>query len=520
MSRIRWYGPTLVLGVTVLLVMVLGPMTVRQLAWARTNEEIKLIRQDLAGSPTLAELSRDFRQVANVVRPSVVSIQTATRQAPSDPRGRIPENLRRFFGPDLPEGVEPQEPAPAPSEDMNRYNVPQDLGSGSGWVYDDRGHIVTNAHVVANADVITVRFTDNSETEAEVVAVDPDTDVAVIRVKDAMLHAAARASEAVEQGDIVFAFGSPFRFEFSMSQGIVSAKGRRIGLVAAGRGYENFIQTDAAINPGNSGGPLTNIRGEVVGMNTAIASRTGVFNGIGLAIPVDMVEHVVEQLIKNGKVTRGYLGVYIDNISARQARTFNFDKPGVLVVADPIQGSPAEKAGVKRDDIITRVAGVEVRDSDELRNLVASYAPGTQIKLTVFRKGALQDLDMTIAAKPDDARIAGAPAPSLEAEPAEARVLQKLGLTAVSPFNEELAEQLEQPYKPGVIIESVRRRSAADAAMLRRGFVITKVMDVPVSTPEQLANELAKIKAGEILRLTVYAGAQERSVFVEMPHDE
>lgn len=518
MSRIRWYGPTLALGVTVLLVLVLGPMTVRQLTWARTNEQITLIREDLAHSRTLAELSQDFRQVANVVRPSVVSIQTATRQSRPEIQGRIPENLRRFFGPDLPEELVPE--APSPREDLNRFNVPQDLGAGSGWVYDEKGHIVTNAHVVANADVITVRFADNSEGEAELVAVDTDTDVAVIRVKEGLLHPAARASEVVEQGDIVFAFGSPFRFEFSMSQGIVSAKGRRIGLVASGRGYENFIQTDAAINPGNSGGPLTNIRGEVVGMNTAIASRNGVFNGIGLAIPVDMVELVVDQLIANGRVTRGYLGVFIQNITARQAKTFSYDRAGVLVVDEPITGSPAMEAGVKRDDIITQLAGHEVSDSDELRDLVAAYKPGTKVTLTVFRDGKVEELSMTIAEKPDDMRMAGAPEVAPKIEPAEARVLQKLGLSSVSTFTEELASQLEQPFKPGVIIESVRRRSAADAENLRRGMVITKVMDTPVATPEQLGAELAKIKPGQMMRLSIYFGGRERSVFVEMPHGE
>ncbi|NJL31408.1 MAG: PDZ domain-containing protein, partial [Phycisphaerales bacterium] len=249
------------------------------------------------------------------------------------------------------------------------------MGSGSGWVYSADGHIITNNHVIEEADRIEVRFFNGESMDAVVVGTDPKTDVAVIKVDATKLHASTLATEPVEQGEIVFAFGAPFRFEFSMSQGIVSGQGRQLGILAERQGYENFIQTDAAINPGNSGGPLTNIYGQVVGMNTAIASRTGAFNGLGFAIPIDMVKKVVDELIATGTVQRGYLGIFIEELDPRMARTFGYDGKGVLVT-NPIDGGPAAEAGVQRGDIITKVEGKPVSTPDELRNLVADLAPG------------------------------------------------------------------------------------------------------------------------------------------------
>jgi serine protease Do len=238
-------------------------------------------------------LSEAFKDVARVVEKSVVSITVYSKRPPT---GGIPEELL----PLLPPGR-----APKGNSEFDDYDVPQQYGSGSGWIYDTKGHIITNNHVIDGADRIVVRFYDGSERDAKVVGVDTKTDIAVVKVKGDDLHPAKRADKPVDQGEIVFAFGSPFRFDFSMSQGIVSAKGRQLGILRGAQGYENFIQTDAAINPGNSGGPLTNIYGEVVGMNTAIASRTGAYNGLGFAIPVRMVEQVGDQLIENGKVSRG-----------------------------------------------------------------------------------------------------------------------------------------------------------------------------------------------------------------------
>ncbi len=232
MRRIHWYGPTVVLLVTTLLVMITGPHLARRIAWASTESRIALVKRNLAGDPSLAQLSESFREVAEVVAPSVVHIEISAKD---------PSDARKLLRPFLPprgfrldpywwrdrHGDEPEERAPDDDgEDYDQYNVPLDVSTGSGWVYDRDGHIVTNNHVVENADVITVRFQDGSQHKAEVVGRDPKTDTAVIRVDTKDLHPATIADEPVEQGDIVFAFGSPFEFEFSMSQGIVSGQGQ------------------------------------------------------------------------------------------------------------------------------------------------------------------------------------------------------------------------------------------------------------------------------------------------------
>ena len=317
MHRIRWYGPSVMLLLTTLLVMATGPNVARQIAWAGTDAKIALVKQNLASKPSLAELSEAFREVAQAVAPSVVHIEVSVKDSPARRRlksFREEELFRRFFGPHRFRGErDDSDDDTAPKddgEDYDRYNMPSEQSTGSGWVYDQDGHIITNHHVVEHADVITIRFQDGTHYEATVVGTDPKTDIAVVKVDTPQIHPATIADEVVEQGDIVFAFGSPFQFEFSMSQGIVSGKGRRLHILDRHQGYENFIQTDAAINPGNSGGPLTNIYGQVVGMNTAIATSTGYYNGLGFAIPVNMVTNVADQLISTGKVSRGYLGIY------------------------------------------------------------------------------------------------------------------------------------------------------------------------------------------------------------------
>jgi serine protease Do len=545
MNRIRWYGPTVVLILTVLLVMVLGPGLVRQIAWAQQDQKIHLIREDLAGNSALAELSNAFRKVSQIVEPSVVSIQVSARQVPGRRGGGMSpdEQLRRFFGPQLPApspfdededqdqpgpGVPNPHQQPAP-DDNSRFNVPRPYGSGSGWVYDTEGHIITNNHVVNGADVITVRFNDGSERTAKLVNADAKTDIAVIKVEGGNLHPADRAELAknpVEQGDMVFAFGSPFRFEFSMSQGIVSAKGRQLGIIhdnSGLAGYENFIQTDAAINPGNSGGPLTNIYGQVVGMNTAIASRTGSYNGIGFAIPIDMVENVVQQIIKNGKVTRGYLGIYIEDLDPKMAKSFGFDGKGVLV-RSPIEGSPGAKAGIKPGDIITKINGTAVTTAEALRSRVANFAPGEKVSLEYFRDGKLQNADVTIAEQPNEVArgpgmMNGNGGSGTAKGPSDQSMeqLRKLGIETVSEFSADMAAQLKLQFTPGVIVRRVRPDSEAASKGIAPGTVITKVMGADVKTPEDLGREIAKHDLSKGVRLSVVENGIPRFVLLELP---
>ncbi|MEX0774575.1 MAG: trypsin-like peptidase domain-containing protein [Phycisphaeraceae bacterium] len=540
MKSIRWYGPTLILLITALLVMIAGPRVASNLAHEYDTAQHIQIGDKLDSNPTLDQLSRAFKDVARFVEPSVVHIQVYAK-APSrrgSTGGGNPleeELLRRFFGDRLPPGHpqaipddQPQTPAPPQGNppDNSKYDVPQQYGNGSGWVYDKDGHIITNYHVVfrddvkALADRVVVRFHDGSEREATVQGVDPKTDVAVLKVKGDGLIPATRAPEPVEQGEIVFAFGSPFRFEFSMSQGIVSAKGRHLGILRESQGYENFIQTDAAINPGNSGGPLTDVRGKVVGMNSAIATRTGAYNGLGFAIPVDMVARVADQLIKQGKVNRGYLGIYIEDLDARMAKTFNYTGPGVLVT-NPIAGGPAEKAGIQRGDIITKVNGKDVATADQLRNLVANLPPETSVPLEVFRAGKTISVEVSIGLLPDQLSSAAADEQN-EAPPPEAQskeVLRKLGLESVIPMTRALASRYRLEFTPGVLVMDVRRGSVADSVELRRGSIITDVMGTKVTTVDELTAELNKVEPGTGVRISVRDGNVDRFVLLELPKE-
>jgi serine protease Do len=522
MSRIRWYGPTVALVLTVLAVMFIGPELVKNLTHAQVRAQTRFVQNELKSNPSLAELSSAFRKVATVVEPSVVAIQVSSRE-PQRQMRMMPEEFRRFFGPrfqpdgPMPEGEDDLGEPNAPNE-WEKYNVPRPYGSGSGWVYDEEGHIVTNNHVVRGAESITVRFSDGSERTAKLVAADPKTDVAVLKVEGGRLHPAALAEEPVEQGDIVFAFGSPFRFEFSMSQGIVSAKGRHLGIIEGG-GYENFIQTDAAINPGNSGGPLTNIYGQVIGMNTAIASQTGANNGLGFAIPVDMLDTVVQQIIKTGKVIRGYLGVYIQDLDLELARSYGLDRRGVLVT-QPIPGSPGEQAGLKEDDIIVEVDGKSVESADELRNRIANYAPGKKVPLKFYRDGKEQTVTVTVGELP--AQVAameeeGGPERMTPATPDEQsmQALRQLGIEGVQALTPQIAQRLK--VESGVVITSVRPNSVADSKMLRRGMVITKVMNTEIKTPEDLNNALAKADLKKGVRVTVSEQGNSRVVLLKLP---
>jgi len=507
MERIRWYGPSVVLLMTLLTVMIVGPKVVRNLAYAQQDAHIQLVRNDLANNDLLKELSDAYAGVAEVVEPSVVHIEVLTRRSTG---GGI-DLGDLLFGPRGPR-VEPREPAP--QDDLNRYNPPTLSGNGAGWVFDKAGHIITNNHVVEGGDQIRVRLYDGSQHKATIVGADPRTDIAVLKIDSDHLHPAKLAPDPVRQGEIVFAFGSPFKFEFSMSQGIVSAQGRRLGITGGG-GYENFIQTDAEINPGNSGGPLVNIYGQVVGMNTAIASRSGQFQGLGFAIPAKMVQRVADELIDTGKVSRGYLGVYIEELTPKMARTFGFEGEGVLVNA-AIDGSPAAEAGFKAGDIITRINDQPVTNPDELRFLVAGFKPGEKIEVTLFRDKQHKQLTVTLAELPDS-EMARAPLPRDEGESGDAEVrdaLSRLGIESYQTFTGDMAEELGWDRQPGVAVARVRPGSVAANEGLRPGVVITAVMGSPVANAAELEQALDELDLAEPVRFTVVEWSSRQRTYI------
>ncbi|QQE10636.1 trypsin-like peptidase domain-containing protein [Planctomycetota bacterium] len=533
MPRIRWYGPSVVLLIAVLLTMVAGPGIVRSLAYAETEARIQTIQNNLAQSDMLKSLSDAFTQVSEVVEPSVVHIEILGTQRArqrgmgQSPLDMFPDELRRRFG--IPDDYGQEEGAPE-TENYDKYNPQQVVGNGSGWVFDDQGHIITNNHVVADAEKIRVRMRDGSRYDAEVVGTDPKTDIAVLKIDATGLHPAVLADMPVKQGEIVFAFGSPFRFEFSMTQGIVSATGRKnLGIIGFG-GYENFIQTDAAINPGNSGGPLTNIYGQVVGMNTAIASRTGGFNGLGFAIPVKTVEGIVSQIIESGSVSRGFLGIILpaEDMTPSMARSFGYDGEGGVLVNDVVPDGPAAEAGLQRGDIITKINDVPITDIEQLRNIVASFAPNTSIDVEYYRQGkGMQRTEVTLSEMPADALAMNpdqSEKPETDVESQGSEILKKFGITGVQTFTKDLADRYSLGFQEGVLVKSVRRGSEAmtEGLSSQRPSVITHVMGKKVTNVSELTDEIAKHNPTEGIRLSVAVWDKngeeyiQRYVFLEL----
>ncbi|MEM6757518.1 MAG: trypsin-like peptidase domain-containing protein [Planctomycetota bacterium] len=544
MTRIRSYGPSLVLLVTAVVVLLYGPVAVRQIAHAQTDADIQLARSELATSPMLAELNEAFTQVADAVEPSVVHINVSRRAPLTNTRGPAADPMERFreFFEGMPgfrdgEATPESEPADPRRDDYREYDPARPFGNGSGWVYDDAGHIITNNHVVEGADEIEVRFADGTEREASVVGTDPSTDIAVLKVEmdPATVHPALLAPSPVRQGEIVFAFGSPLRFDFSMSQGIVSATGRKLNIIRNGNGYERFIQTDAAINRGNSGGPLTNIRGEVVGMNTAIAAGGGGlggnpgFIGLGFAIPAQMVQRVADQLIDSGRVARGFLGVRIGEVDEALAQTYGFTGKGVLIV-EPMATGPAADAGVEAGDIVTAVDGQPVATTDDLRFRIANIAPLSDVTLTVFRDGQTLDLVVTLAEFPDATASAeprpGATPEALPAEDSGMEQLRKYGMSRLRAFTAEDVETLDADFSTGVMVRAVRPGSVAALSGITQGSVITEVMGQSVASVDDLAQAVAAHDAEQPIRFTIeqwFAPArsfQTRILALDLPDND
>jgi len=327
-----------------------------------------------------------YSDVIRKVSPSVVRVNVTQRarlaSAQMPDLSQVPPQLRRFFG----EGM-PEEPGRGPRQQ----------GLGSGVIVTPDGYILTNNHVVDGADEVKVALQDGRELDAKVVGRDPKTDVAVLKVDAGELPAIALGdSEAIEVGDVVLAIGNPFGIGQTVTRGIVRATGR----ATLGLDYEDFIQTDAAINPGNSGGPLVNLRGEVVGINTAIASNSGGSEGIGFAIPIEMVRFVARQLVERGSVDRGFLGVSLDKEFAQpEARRLGMVRPVGARVEGVTRGAPAERAGLRPDDVIIEFAGRAVEDDDHLMSIVSMTPVDSVVTIIVFRERARVEVRLTVASR-------------------------------------------------------------------------------------------------------------------------
>ena len=486
----------------------------RQYAFAEERRE-----EARKGLSHAEDLASAFRMVGKVVEPAVVNIQVKRKTTmPISGRPRMDEEmLRRFFPdrdgdgePDLPEGFS------FPPEGFEQ------MGTGSGVIMeytDGKGYILTNNHVAGGAEELSITLADGREiTNARVVGADPKTDLAVVEIKADRLSAAHWGnSDELQKGDWIMAFGSPFGYVGSMTHGIVSAVNRtNVGILGT-QGYENFIQVDAPINPGNSGGPLVNLKGEVVGINTAIASRNGGFQGIGFSVPSNQAKVIYTQLKEKGKVTRGWLGVSITDVAKFPdlAESFGYEQKNGVLVQSVLAGTPAFNTLVE-GDIITKVEGKEVSTVQELRNSIAALSPGTEVKMNVFRDSKDTQVTVKLGEQPENVSMTPTSPtrrdrPGSFTPPASA---EALGLSAQT-LNTELAERQGLDLTSGALVTKVEPRSPAARAGIRPGDVITNVAGKSIKTADELMDAFEKVDLKRGVRVYVHSREGSRFVFIK-----
>jgi serine protease Do len=441
----------------------------------------------LPDSASTQMVPASFTDLAKQTSPSVVNISTVKT---IKSQGRV---FRHFFGgPQGPQGQE--DPF---DQFFKHFNIPpgeyKQNSLGSGFIIDAEGYIITNNHVITDADEIKVKLKDGKEFDAQIIGKDPTTDIALLKIKPAKNLPALTLgdSSALEIGQWVVAIGNPFGLEDTVTAGIVSAKGRVIG---AGP-YDDFIQTDASINPGNSGGPLLNLQGEVVGINTAIIAGGG--GGIGFAIPINMAKDIIAQLKKSGEVSRGWLGVAIQDLDDELKSYYEVDS-GVLVT-EVFADDPADKAGIRANDIILSVNGMPVNSSRELSRLIAGVPVGEKAEIKINRKGETMTKKIAVA-KRDESKLA-AMGQGPEGEESE-QASGPLGLQ-VSNITPDIAKQLQMKNTDGVIVLGVEPDSKADQAGFSRGDIIKEVNHKPLKNIDEFTKIIGSVKQGESLEFLV-----------------
>ncbi|RMH60304.1 MAG: DegQ family serine endoprotease [Zetaproteobacteria bacterium] len=373
---------------------------------------------------------------------------------------------------------------------------------GTGFIISSDGYIVTNNHVVDSADEIIVKTRDGQERKAKVIGTDPKLDVALLKINAHHLKRVRLGdSDKLRVGDWVVAIGNPFGLEQTVTAGIVSAKGRVIGSGP----YDDFIQTDAAINPGNSGGPLFNVKGEVVGINTAIYSRSGGNNGIGFAIPINLARSVIEELKKTGHVTRARLGVYITDVDKETQKALNLPNRHGALVPQVESGSAADKAGIRAGDVIVALDGELIKNAHDLPIRVARHKPGDRVKVRVIRNGKPKEIVVTVEAMPEDHAARGA---------AQQRV--RLGIE-VEDLTPQLAERLNVHVRHGVVVRRVLPGSPASRAGIRAGDVIFRINGQLIKHTAAFRRLLAGFKPGEVLRVMLDRHGDEAFALIRLP---
>jgi serine protease Do len=450
---------------------------------------------------SLAETGNAFEAIADHVTPSVVSIQTqrvrnVRARNPRSPQGGGIEDFFRNFD---------QQPPPQSQE-----------ASGTGFIVSKDGYILTNNHVVADADKVTVTLLDKRTFTAKVIGRDPTTDVAVIKVDGSDLPVATLGDDNIARvGQWVVAIGNPMGLDFTVTAGIISAKGRPLpGLLQGSYAITDYIQTDAAINPGNSGGPLVNIRGEVIGINSAIASNTGYYAGYGFAIPVSLAKQVMDDLIAFGKVRRAVIGIRIGDATADDAKAAGLDKvTGVLVLAysyDKDSVSPAKNAGIQAGDVIIAADGKTTDRMGTLQRIVRSHKPGETLTFDVMRFGTKKSFRVKLTEAPDDGDVVaasnrgvGTPAVS----PAESRKLDKIGIT-VEPLSADARAKVDAAYRSGLLVSDVSVTGPAFHKLFADETILVDVLNPgprrALHSTADLDGVLSKLKSGDLVSFLVY----------------
>ncbi len=454
----------------------------------------------------LEQSGHAFASIARKISPAVVSLKVEKKVGNEMSSGNLPnddqsnplndELLKRFFGDRVPDQLR-QRPTPAPTPKHGQ------VGQGSGFIVSQDGYILTNHHVVGDTSKVMVKLADGREMLAKVVGSDPQSDVAVIKIDATNLPTITLGdSNQTEVGEWVLASGAPYGLTQTLTAGIVSAVGRNsVGITD----YENFIQTDAAINPGNSGGPLVNLRGEVIGINTAIFSRNGGSVGLGFAIPIDMAKQVYDQIVQNGSVVRAYLGVRIQPLTPDLADQFKLKDTHGVLVGEVQKGTPGEKAGLKQGDVIVDLDGKKIEEAASFRNAISMKAPGTTVNLTVVRDGHSVAIPAKLEKLPTSGTTAATEAP---------KASNSWGLS-VQPLTPELAKKFGYAPDSGLVISEVAPNSPASEAGLEPGMLIQQVNRRSVRTADEFDQAIHQDQDSKSLLLLVMTDKGSRFVVLK-----
>jgi serine protease Do len=493
-------------------------MTAAGQPWlTRTGVVLSLLVLSACSSPSATGGYPDFADLVERVSPSVVNISTVSDVPEEIGAGGLPDGydnapdwLRRFLEQHAPDAqVEPlPDESQPPGEDEEEVppGTPQPLGSG--FVLWEDGYILTNYHVVQDAREVVVRLLDRRQFTAQVVGTDERSDLALLKIDATGLPAVKTGkSSALRPGEWVLAIGSPFGFDYSVTAGIVSAKGRNL----ISEQYVPFLQSDVAINPGNSGGPLFNLKGEVVGVNSQIYSQSGGYQGVSFSIPIDVAAKVARQLRDKGQVTRGWLGVVVQEVDRNLAQTFGMERPVGALVARVVADSPAERAGLRAGDVILKFDGEDLPVSAALPPMVGNADPGEVVPLEVQRDGKKVIIKVEVGELDNQDREVGDAA---DVPPERPRTPGQFGLTAV-PLPEDLRRRL-QIVGGGVLIDSVAPGPAAKAG-IRRGDVIQSIAGQEVSSPQRLAEIVTQLTPGVTVPVLVNRNGQPSFLPLDVP---